>query len=176
MDNGIEGLYRDMISQQKKLAKLLEKDLMIILAKIAEDTIHKIQVFLNQYWYNRYTPLQYERTYSLIKTLKYKIDGQDILIYFDLSKAKRRDFESGLWGSYTDFKGDASFIDEDFWNSMIEYIDTGNFSTPGSSPNNPRLGMGGSGFIEKTENWLNKYLKDKVNSEIAIRINSYDVF
>ena len=176
MDNGIDGLYKYTISQQKKLAKLLEKDLMEILIKVAEDTIHKTQVFLNQYWYSKYTPLQYERTYSLIETLTYKIEGNDILIYFDLSQAKRRDFESGLWGSYTDFKGDASFIDEAFWNSMIDYIDTGNFSTPGSSPNNPRLGTGGSGFIQKVENWLNKYIKNKVNSELSIKINSYNVF
>ena len=59
---------------------------------------------------------------------------------------------------------------------MIDYIDTGNFSTPRSSPNNPRLGMGGSGFIQKVENWLNKYIKNKVNSELSIKINSYNVF
>ena len=176
MNGGIDELYKYTITQQKKLAKLLEKDLMTILTKVAEDTIHKIQVFINQYWYAKYSPLQYERTYSLIKTLTYKIEGDSVLIYFDLSQAKRKDFEDGMWGSYTDFKGNPSFTDEGFWDSMIDYIDTGSFSTPGSSPNNPRLGMGGSGFIQKTENWLNKYVKNKVYSELSIRVNSYNIF
>ena len=163
-----------MISRQKEMEKLLTKDISDIVEQVARDTVKKIKVFIRQYWYNKYTPQNYERTDSLYNSVKYEVDGTDIYIYFDLDSAKRKEGDSESWGSYTDFKDNPSF-EGDFWMNMIEYIDTGYFPVGIGSLTNPRLGHG-INFIEKTENWLNKYLRNKVNREIEIFIGRKQVF
>ena len=147
---------------------------MVLIEQIAQDTVKKIKVFIRQYWYNRYTPENYERTYALYNSVKYFIYGKEIHIYFDLDSIQRHAGNAEEWGSYTNFQGKPSF-GGDFWESMVEYIDTGEFPNGTGSPTNPRLGKG-INFIEKTERWLNKYLKDKVDKEISVFISKNKIF
>lgn len=165
MDN-VEGIYRYTISQKKKLEKLLRKELSVVLEKIAQDTVNKVKVYIKQYWYNRYSPEDYERTYSLYKSVKYEILDDNVIVYFDLNNADRKRFQNGSWGSYTNFKNKPSFTGE-YWINMIQYIDTGFFPSGIGSETNPRVGDG-IDFISKTERWLNKHLAEKVDNAISV--------
>ena len=171
--NDLNQLKGYVISRKNRMIKLLEKDLQNILETIAQDTVKKIKVFIRQYWYNRYTPKNYERTESLYNSVRYSIIGKSIYIYFDLDSAKRKEGNRDEWGSYTNFQDDPSFTG-DFWESMIEYIDTGRFIGGYGSLNNPRLGDG-INFIDKTERWLNKYLKNKVDKEIKVFLKNRQI-
>lgn len=173
--NDINKMQKYVISRQKELEELLEKDIQDLLERIAQDTVKKIKVFIRQYWYNKYTPQNYKRTNSLYNSVTYVIEGKHIYIYFDLSAADRHPGNSEEWGSYTNFQGDPSFKEEIFWENMVEYIDTGKFPGGTGSVNNPRLGHG-IDFIAKTERWLDKYLKDKVDKEIKIFVEHNKVF
>lgn len=161
----IDSAYRYTISQQKKREKLLKKEMSRILEKVAQDTVRKIQVFIRQYWYNRYAPQNYTRTYTLQHSVYYSIDGNDIHIRFDFSEGKQWS-KPGEWKPY-DFEAEY-FNDEGFWADMITFIDTGRFpSGRMGSSHNPRAGHG-IHFMEKTITWLDKYLHDEVDKEIRI--------
>ena len=70
MSDDIQKIYKYTISQTKKMEKLLKKDVKEIYKKAAEDIINKLKVFYNQYWANRYSPEDYERTHTFIKSIK----------------------------------------------------------------------------------------------------------
>lgn len=178
MSDDIQKIYKYTISQTKKMEKLLKKDVKEIYKKAAEDIINKLKVFYNQYWANRYSPEDYERTHTFVKSIKYENSSDtDIYIYFDQNELKRIKNVGG-WGSYTNFQGDPSFTTEEtFFNSFVEYIETGYFGSNQTGGHitgnwtNPRIGDG-SYFIERTLKWLNRYMQYEVERKIGLKIDN----
>lgn len=169
----IDKAYRYTISQQKKMEKLLKKDMEKILEKVAQDTVRKIQVYIKQYWYDKYAPQNYTRTYTLQHSVYYSIENGQIDIKFDFTEGKQP-AKKDEWQPYN-FNSSA-FDDEDFWEGMVTFIDTGRFpSGRMGSTHNPRAGHG-SRFMERTKKWLDKYLTDRVNKELAIFLGRNDLF
>lgn len=152
--------YRYTISQIKKNAKLLNKDIDTICKKVGEDTVNKLKTYIKLYWYDRYSPEDYERTYSLRNAVSYKIIDQSVYIYIDTNAFIYHKSDNG-WGQHIGFDG------KDFSEGLMDFVEYGRFTSGKSgSLTNPRIGDG-SGAIEKTMNWLNK----KVNTEILKKIN-----
>lgn len=143
---------------------LLKKEIDVILKKIGEDTVNKLKVYVRQYWYNRYTPKDYERTYSFLESISYRIERNTVEIYFDEEKFDHIFVNDG-WGVHVGFDGD------DFGSGLIEFIENGTFDSGNKgSLTNPRVGDH-SGAIEKTKKWLDKYVKDEVKKQLQIGLN-----
>lgn len=158
--------YRYTISQTKKINKLLKKEIGDILEKIAQDVTNKVKVYIRQYWYYNYSPLDYERTFSLLEAVSYQIDrtNQEVYIYIDEQKLIYN-VQSG-WGQHIGFDGNK------FSEGLIEFVENGIFDSGRTgSQNNPKIGKG-SFAIQRTIKWLNKYLKNKITSELKLRFGN----
>lgn len=148
------------ISRTKKMQKLLEKDINTILHTIGKDMVQKLQMYTARYWYNNYTPADYRRTYTFLNSISYTVDGSGVYLYYDFNELKRLE-NADNWNSHMGFDG------EDFSKGLIEFIETGRFSSgKRGSNNNPRYGKRGSYAIEKTIRWLNKYINDDIRYKL----------
>lgn len=165
--------YRYTISQTKKMEELMKKTLDEVLDQVGQDTVQKLRVYIKQYWYDRYVPEDYERTESLVDCISYKKENGKVMIYFDESKVEHKDNGPGEWGSYTSFghydnggtwvAGEDMMLSDDFHSGLIEFIENGKFNSgKRGSLNNPRHDMGGSHAVDKTKEWLRKYLNNEV--------------
>jgi hypothetical protein len=155
--------YRYTISQSKKIQKLLDKSIMEILHKVGQDTVNKLKVYVNQYWYSRYSPEDYQRTYSFLESVSYEVKKNVVTIKFDTEKFAHA--TTNGWGQHRGFDGD------DFNEGLIEFIETGSFSSGKTgSLSNPRIGSNGSRAIEKTRTWLNKHLSDEVKKQVKSKL------
>lgn len=166
--------YQYAISQSKRLEKLLNQSIEKILKKLGEDTVHKVKVFIKQYWYDRYSPLEYERLEEnggLLGAVSYTIEDNSVRIHIDESKlihasAHLDKYNQGFWGQHRGFDG------KDFGEGLIEFVENGRFDSGRvGSTGNPRIGHG-SGAIQKTINWLNKYLDGEVKRMIELDFGS----
>lgn len=153
------------ITNAEQLNKLMELPLASLLEEVGKDTVKKLKVFTKQYWYDKYLPEDYKRTYSFLESASYEITGRGgsmkLAVYFDLNKLIYKVDENG-WGAHVGFDG------EDFTEGMIRFIEDGKFYSSGriGSPCNPRAGKKGAGMIEKTSKWLERYLDTEIKKKI----------
>lgn len=158
-----------VLSRTKEMQKLLEKEIEEIVEQIAKDTVKKLKVFVEQYWYRTYVPTQYNRTYSLLDAIDYEISGNIASIYLNEDMLVH-DFREENWNAHMSFDG------EDFGEEIMYFIENGVYpSGKYGSFHNPRIGDG-SGAIQKTINWLNRYLRRTVSKELALRFNTGQSF
>ena len=145
------------------MEKLLNRSITDILQKIGEDTVNKVRVYIRMYWYNRYSPEDYERTQSLLEAVSYQIKNNTVVIYIDEEKLEHgTPFKK--WGQHVGFDG------SDFGAGLMEFIENGVFdSGKTGSPNNPRIGNG-SEAIRRTTEWLNKYINDEVKRRLGVKL------
>lgn len=152
--------YKYAISRAKEFDKLLKKSASEIMDRIGQDTVNKLKVYIRLYWYDRYSPTDYDRTYSLLNSVSYKVEGNTVKIYIDENKLIHAT-QSG-WNQHMSFDG------EDFSAGLIEFIENGRFdSGKTGTKTNPRIGKG-SKAIEKTLRWLNKYINQEVKRQLSI--------
>lgn len=164
----MDSRYRYTISQIKKSTKLLNKNIDEICRKVGEDTVNKLKTYIKLYWYDRYSPEDYERTYSLKNAVSYEIENQSVYIYIDTDAFVRHKPDIG-WGQHVGFDG------RDFSEGLVEFVEYGRFlSGKSGSRTNPRIGDG-SGAIEKTMNWLNKKVNTEIMNKINIAIDKFEI-
>lgn len=148
------------ITTVKEVEKMLRKNIEGVLKDIGEDTCEKLRVYTKQYWYDRYTPEDYERTYSLLNSISYEIDGMHVHIYYDFDSWEFSKDRADAWGQHVGFDY------QDFTEGLIEFVENGKFySGRLGSHSNPRIGDK-SLAIEKTQRWLDKYLNQQIRKRL----------
>lgn len=167
-------LDKYIITRANELTKLLKKRSPEILNQVGKDSVHRAKVLINQYWYGGYSPKDYQRTYSLRDSIKYKIEGNSVRVYLDLSDAERSDFGTHKWGSYTDFKNESSFDTESGSGAFLNYIDNGWFGSTSKfgSKRNPRAKKGGIDISSKMDSWLARYIEPTVRKRMRVFLGS----
>lgn len=153
-------------SEFDKLVKQSQKSVKDELNKIGKETVAKLKEYTKKYWYDNYSPSDYQRTYSFLKTIKYRIFPATprVAIFYDFRLLEHSVNKDG-WGAHVGFNG--KYFNE----GLVEFIENGNFYS-GNKGLSPRAGKGGSGAIEKTEKWLQEYLDEEVKRRLELTIGA----
>lgn len=152
--------YNYSINKAKKIDLLMKKKVGDMLDVIGEDISNKIKEYLIKYWYNTYSPKNYERTYSLLESVKYKKSRSYVTVYIDEEEFIYAVQGTELWNQHM------GFDEERFGKGLIEFIEDGKFdSGKFGASSNPRIGNG-SHVIKRINTWLKRY----VDKEILKRI------
>lgn len=147
------------ISKTKGIDKLLKKKVSEILEITARDVVAKIKEYIQRYWYDVYTPQDYERTNSLLRSVKADIGRSKIEIYIDETEFEYA-LRNSLWNQHISFDG------EDFGEGLIQFIDQGKYdSGKVGSLKNPKVGKG-SNFIKKINIWLKTYVDNEISKRV----------
>lgn len=118
--------------------------------------------YIRLYWYEKYTPEDYQRTYSLLRSIKYKIVENSVQIYMD-SNALEYHLTTG-WGQHVGFDG------SNFGNGLLEFIENGVYNSGKTgSMANPRIGDG-SNFFSRTVDYVNQYAKANVLKKLEYKL------
>lgn len=150
----------------KTLEKMLNQELTKELIIIGENTVNKIKEFLEQYWYNTYSPIDYDRTGSLKNSVRYTIDNNKIKIYFDRRYFSTKIVNNGIgWQPHRGFDGE-TFID-----GLIDFLDDGTGN--GGVFTNPRKNDGNLDIIGYAEKIINQYVQSLVDKKIKIIVKKY---
>lgn len=136
------------------------------LNKIGKDTVDKLKEYTKKYWYSNYTPSDYQRTYSFLNTIRYRIFPSipRVAIFYDFRLLDHAVNKDG-WGTHVGFDG------KQFNEGLVQFIENGTFYS-GNKGASPRAGKGGSGAIEKTEKWLEEYLDKEVKRRLELTIGA----
>lgn len=152
--------YKYTISRTKELDNLLKKSIREIMDRVGQDTVNKLKVYIKLYWYDRYSPKDYDRTYNLLNSVSYRVKEDSVEIYIDEDKLVHA-VQAG-WNQHMSFDG------EDFSAGLIEFIENGKFSSGKTgAKSNPKVGKG-SKAIERTTIWLNKYINQEIKKQLSI--------
>lgn len=150
----------------KTLDKMLDQEMRRILEDIGEKTVNKIREFLDQYWYNTYSPIDYDRTGSLRNAVRYTIEKNKIKIYFDRRYFSTKKVNDGLgWQPHRGFDG------ETFINGLIDFLDDGTGN--GGVRTNPRRNDGNLDIIGYAEKYINQYMNNIADKKINAMIKKY---
>lgn len=149
--------------KNKKIQKIhdgLMADKERMLQNIAKETKNKMQEYIETYWYDVYSPIDYERTYDVLRSIDVKFENDVVVIFYNADKI----FSTPNLGSWGEHSG---FDFGDFSEGIIEYVENG---VSGGSIQNPRLGDTGAKAIPRTRGWLNNYLVKAIKKEFGINV------
>jgi hypothetical protein len=150
----------------KTLQQNMENEIWRELEDIGNNTVEKIQKYLDENWYNQYDPKDYERTYKLKNAVKYTIEknGKRIKIYFDRRTLRGKRVNNGEgWQVHRGFDG------EDFIDGLIDFI---NGDVTGGVVNNPRRNDSVD-VIDYAERVVNEYVQQLADRKIQAIVNKY---
>lgn len=148
------------------LNKMLNQEMKKILIDVGEKTVNKIREFLDQYWYDTYSPINYNRTGSLKNAVRYNIEKDKVKIYFDRRYFSTKKINDGDgWQPHRGFDG------ETFINGLIDFLNDGTGN--GGVITNPRRNDGNLDIIGYAEKYINQYMNNIVNRKIDIIIKKY---
>ena len=159
-------LAKNINNKISKLEKKMEKEILIELIKTAEETVEKLKLFLDKNWYNTYYPVDYKRTYSLKKSIRYTLKKNKIKIYFDKRYFVTREENNGEgWQPHRGFDGQI------FITGLIDFLNDGTGN--GGVKTNPRRFDGNIDILGYAEEIINDYLDNIVNKKIKIIMKKY---
>lgn len=159
--------YEYTISKSKEVEKLLQKELKDILETIGKDVSNKVKEYIQRYWYDTYTPENYNRSWSLLKSVTYKVYDDYVEVYIDEDEFVYSLGDGEYWGRHTGFDG------EKFGSGLIEFVENGKFNSGKiGSPSNPRVGDA-SRAIKKVNTWLKRYVRNELRRMLKMKFNIY---
>ena len=145
------------IQKLNQISRTLQNDKKKFLMIILEDGKDKMREYVEQHWYGKYTPKDYERTDEVLNCISADIVGDTVVIYYDESKISS--FTNiDNWGSHIGFNG------EPFEIAFVEYGVSGGVST------NPRLGDAGANAIRRLKGWLANYITRAVQQSFGVHV------
>lgn len=128
-----------------------------LLEMIMEDAKEKLRDYIQEYWYDTYTPKDYDRTYDLLNSVDAKIEGNEVVLYFDDYQISSN--RTGGWGQHIGFEG------EPF---EIEFIEMGLGGS--GSLRNPRRHDSGMRSLRRLRGWLSYYVNRAVKQAFGVNV------
>lgn len=82
-----------------------------LLDELAKEGIKKFKEYVQEYWYDAYSPSDYDRTMQFLNSVSVRFEGDTVILYYDAS---------GVYSAYRNFGG-SGFDNNGHWNV---YMDT----------------------------------------------------
>lgn len=143
------------IAKLNEISQQLEIDKDKALKKILEDGKKKLQEYVRVYWYNAYSPKQYDRTDEFFDCVDARFIGEnEVEIFYDTDALQAMFGAEDNWNKHMGF--DYSPFDGEGLIQMLE------FGMNGGSTNNPRFGDSGAHGLLRLRAWLLTYVKKAV--------------
>ena len=134
------------------------------LNSLGQEIVDKLRTY-TQEWYDTYSPIDYQRSYDVLDSISYNVSGYDLRVIFDMRKIRGATLNDKKgWQQHRGFDG------VDFTWGLINFIENGG---NGGIASNPRRNDGGIHMIEKTQKWIDEYLKKRTKEiiRVALRAN-----
>lgn len=150
-------------SYARKIKNFINQKAPKIAEQVGKDVSTKLRDYIQRYWYDTYSPQDYERSHSLLEAVVYERHGSYVNIYIDESKLAHAQFENN-WNQHM------SFDAVDFGAGLIQFIENGVYNSGlTGSINNPRIGDA-SHAIERTNKWIARYIKEEIKRKVEIEL------